>query len=362
MPVKRKCKRCPTGLRTQFFLSHILAPAATGFTDGAAHHQHVDEAAVVHVQVVPVVQAGTHNHHGTALGIVCVLCKFTCHTNHQFRFHTGVFFLPCRGVRFVCKIIFGNVFIVQTVVHAVLCNQQIEYGRHQLRFTIGQRDFFHRHFAVNHFVMFAAIVAEADAYHIVRTLFQRTRCKDFLTLRFGFQVPFGATVPTEAHRTVWHGQAVGILIPNNGFPFGIFLFAQLLVQLGRTQAVTRTVALLIFVQAHQHRHIGQATGVVFKIIGRIVDVEFFQNHMSHGHGQCRIRTLARRHPDVAEFRHFAEVGRDGNGFRAFVTHFGVEVCVRRTRHRDVRTPNQQVVGVIPVGRFGNVGLLAPCLR
>ena len=225
MPVKRKCKRCPTGLRTQFFLSHIMAPAATGFTDGAAHHQHVDEAAVVHVQVVPVVQAGTHNHHGTALGIVCVLCKFTCHTNHQFRFHTGVFFLPCRGVRFVFKIIFGNIFITQTVVHAVLCNQQIEYGRHQLRFAVGQRDFFHRHFAVNHFVVFAAIVAEADAHHIVRTLFQRTRREDFLALRFGFQIPFGAAVPTEAHRTVRHGQAVGIFIPNNGFPFGIFLFA-----------------------------------------------------------------------------------------------------------------------------------------
>ena len=273
-----------------------------------------------------------------------------------------MFFLPCRGVRFVFKIIFGNVFIVQTVIHAVLCNQQIEYGCHQLCFTVGQRDFFHRHFAVNHFVVFAAIVAEADAHHIVGTLFQRTRREDFLALRFGFQVPFGAAVPTETHRTVRHGQAVGIFIPNNGFPFGIFLFAQLLVQLGRTQAVTRTVALLVFVQAHQHRHIGQATGVVFKIIGRIVDVEFFQNHMSHGHGQCRIRTLARRHPDVAEFRHFAEVGRDGDGFRAFVTHFGVEVCVRRARHRNVRTPNQQVVGVIPVGRFGNVGLLAPCLR
>ena len=292
---------------------------------------------------------------------MCVLCKFTRHTNHQFRFHASVFFLPCRSVRFVFKIIFGNVFIVQTVVHAVLCNQQIEYGRHQLCFTVGQRDFFHRHFAVNHFVVFAAIVAKADAHHIVRTLFQRTRCKDFLTLRFGFQVPFGAAVPTEAHRTVRHGQAVGILIPNNGFPFGIFLFAQLLVQLGRTQTVTRTVALLVFVQAHQHRHIGQAASVVFKIIGRIVDVEFFQNHMTHGHGQCRIRTLARRHPDIAEFRHFAEVGRDGDGFRAFVTHFGIKVCVRRTRHRDVRTPNQQVVGVIPVGRFGNVGLFAPCL-
>ena len=49
VPVERESQRRPAGLRTQFFLSHIMAPAAAGLADGAAHHQHVDQAAIVHV-------------------------------------------------------------------------------------------------------------------------------------------------------------------------------------------------------------------------------------------------------------------------------------------------------------------------
>jgi hypothetical protein len=47
-----------------------MRPAAARLADAAAHHQHVDDAAVVHVHVVPVVQAGADDDHGLALGLL----------------------------------------------------------------------------------------------------------------------------------------------------------------------------------------------------------------------------------------------------------------------------------------------------
>ncbi len=47
----------PAGLRPQLFLAHIVRPAAARLADAAAHHQQVDDAAIDHVHVVPMVDA-----------------------------------------------------------------------------------------------------------------------------------------------------------------------------------------------------------------------------------------------------------------------------------------------------------------
>ncbi len=63
LPVKGKRQRLPAGLRTQFFLAHVVRPAATALTDTAAEDQHIDQATVVHIEVIPVVQTGTDDNH-----------------------------------------------------------------------------------------------------------------------------------------------------------------------------------------------------------------------------------------------------------------------------------------------------------
>ena len=63
LPVKAKRQRLPAGLRTQFFLAHIVCPAATALADTATEHQHIDQTAIVHIEVIPVVQTGTHDNH-----------------------------------------------------------------------------------------------------------------------------------------------------------------------------------------------------------------------------------------------------------------------------------------------------------
>ena len=84
--------------------------------------------------------------------------------------------------------------------------------------------------------------------------------------------------------------------------------------------------------------------------------------MAHRHGDRGVGALLGVHPQVGELGDFGIVGRDRHGLGALVAHLGEEVRVRRARLRHVGAPGDDVAGVVPVGRFGHVGLLAPDLR
>ena len=84
--------------------------------------------------------------------------------------------------------------------------------------------------------------------------------------------------------------------------------------------------------------------------------------MTHRHCHRRIGSLLRSQPQVAQFGDFCVVRGNCYCFGAFITNFSKEVRIRGTGLRYVRAPCQNVAGVIPVGRFRYVGLLAPGLR
>ena len=98
-PVQCKGQRRPAGLRAQFFLAYIVRPTATRLADTAAHHQHVDDAAVVHVSVVPVVHGCADDHHGLAMGLVGVFGKLARHGDELLTRRAGDALLPGRCVR-----------------------------------------------------------------------------------------------------------------------------------------------------------------------------------------------------------------------------------------------------------------------
>ncbi len=98
VPVEREGKRCPAGLRAQLFLPHIMAPAAAGLADTAAHHQHVDDATIVHVHVVPVVETGTEDDHGTTISLFGIGCEFAGDSNDLVARDTCDLLRPGRGI------------------------------------------------------------------------------------------------------------------------------------------------------------------------------------------------------------------------------------------------------------------------
>ena len=84
--------------------------------------------------------------------------------------------------------------------------------------------------------------------------------------------------------------------------------------------------------------------------------------MAHGHRHRRVGALLGVQPEVGELGDLGIVGRHRHRLGALVAHFGEEVRVGRARLRHVGAPGDDEAGVVPVGRFGHVGLLAPDLR
>ena len=156
VPVGSKGDRYPAGLRSQFFLTDVMRPAAAGFADAAAHHQQVNRATVGHVHVVPVVDPGADDDHGFATRFVRGFGKFARDADDFVRRYAGQFFLPGGGAGDVVAVVFGNVVAAQVVINAVVGKGQIKNGRHLHYAPIGECQAAAGDVAVQDFVMLAA--------------------------------------------------------------------------------------------------------------------------------------------------------------------------------------------------------------
>ena len=231
LPVEGKRQRLPAGLRTQFFLAHVVRPAAAALPDAAAEDQHIDQAAIVHIEVEPVVQTGADDDHRTAVGLIGVIGELARGTDNMRPGNAGDFLRPCRGIRFHVIIAAGAVFIAQTAIQTVVGHGQIVHGSDQHARAVGFLQAFDRQFVQQHVFQFdfikvlgtfAAKIGEADVGDIVMATQQAQAQFDIFagfTVAL-FKVPFAFIAPAEADRTVRYGD-FALLIKSDGFPFRI---------------------------------------------------------------------------------------------------------------------------------------------
>ena len=369
LPVKGERQRLPAGLRTQFFLAHIVRPTAAALTDAAAEDKHIDQAAVVHVEVEPVVEARPDDNHRATMGLIGVIGKFTCSADDMRAGDAGDLLRPGRGVGFHVIVAGGAVFIVQTAFQAIVGHGQIVNGGHQSGGAVGQLQAFGRQFVQQNifevdFVevlrTFAAEVREADVRHFIMAAQQaQTQLNLFASFTVAlFEVPFAFVAPAESEGTVRYGH-VALLVKGDGFPFRIVLLTKRIHEVGGAQRTACGVITVALLEHHQHRHVGIAAHIIGEILARLIEMELTQHHMAHRQRHRGIGTLLRRQPQIAEFGDFGVVRGDRHGFSAFVADFGKEVGIRGTGLRHVGAPGDNVAGVIPVRRFGDVGLFAP---
>ena len=132
-----------------------MRPAAAGLSDTAAHHQHVDDAAVVHVHVVPVVQPGTDDDHGAPAGLLRVECEFARHRDDLVARTPRDLFRPGRRVRLQIVVALAEILAAETAIDAVVGDEQIEHRRYD-SFTIGELQRFGRHIPLQHIRMIGA--------------------------------------------------------------------------------------------------------------------------------------------------------------------------------------------------------------
>ncbi len=146
VPVQAKGQGQPAALRTEFFLADIVGPAAAGLADATAEHEHVDQPAVVHVHVVPVVHRRTDDDHRASTGLVGVVGKLAGDLDRLLATHTGDLLLPGRGARHRgVVIVLGNVGAAQATVDRQVGRRQVEHGGDFRHAAIGQHHAVHRH-------------------------------------------------------------------------------------------------------------------------------------------------------------------------------------------------------------------------
>ena len=372
-PIQPEGQRQPAGLRPQLFLPDIMRPAAAGLADAAAHHQEIDDPPVVHVHVVPVIQPGPEDHHGFAQGLLGVAGEFPRHGDDLAARHAGDGLGPGRriGRRVVERL--RHIFAAEAAVEAVIGGEQVEDGGDQRLAVLGlhalDRNPAHQHVgmigAQEMIVLAVAEIGEADFGDVVMIVIDDQAELELVLLAAGLlllQVPLALFAPAEADRALRHDDGAAGAVDRHGLPVGIVRFAQGVVEFGRPQQALGHIVAVALLQPHQHRHVGVLPAVALEILGLPVEVKFAQDHVAHGHGQRCVGALLGMQPDVGEFRRLGIVRADHRALGALVARLGIEMGVRRAGLRHVRAPDQQESGIVPIGAFRHVGLLAPGLR
>ena len=176
LPVKAKRQRSPAGLRTQFFLADIVRPAAAALPYATAEDQHIDQPAVVHIHMEPVVHARADDDHRTTVGFFRVFSELARDADHLMAGNAGDFFRPGWRIGFNLIVAGGAVSVVEAAIQTVVSHRQIVDAGDQRFAAVGQfqaldrqlmqHDFIQRH-AVEMFAFGAAEVREADVRHLI---------------------------------------------------------------------------------------------------------------------------------------------------------------------------------------------------
>ncbi len=370
-PVEREGERQPARLRPQLFLADIMRPAAAGLADATAQHQHVDGAAVVHVAVEPMVHGGADDDHRAALGLLGIEREFARHRDDLVARHAADLFRPGRRIGLVVVVGLGDMLAAEAAIEAVIGGEQVEHRGDQ-RLAVLQFHPLGRHFAHQHagmvgageiVVLAIAEIGEADVGQLILVVGEGQPQVGGAAVGFLFlQIPFALLAPAEADRAGRRHDALGGLVEGDGLPFRIVGLAEIVGEIGGAQLPVRHEAVALLHQLHQHRHVGVLPDIVLEILGLLVEIEFAQDDVAHRHGERRVGALLHRDPQVGEFRGFRIVRADHHALGAAVARLGIEVRIGRAGLRDIRAPQNEEAGIVPVGALGHVGLLAPGLR
>ena len=175
---------------------------------------------------------------------------------------------------------------------------------------------------------------------------------------FQIQVPAAFLVPAETDAAVGHHEAPGSGVEQHGLPLGV---VRGVAQVGRPQEPAGLELTLVFFQHDRKGQVGVGFGVGAEILALTLDVEFLQDHVAHGHGECGICPRLGRQPGVGELDVLGVVRGHGGHPGAAVAGLREEVGVGCPRHGQVGAPDDHVGGFVPVGALRHIGLLAPHL-
>ncbi len=321
--------------------------------------------------MVPVVEPRTEDDHRLALRLFRVVGEVARGRDDLIARNAGDLFRPGRGKRHVV-VERGCCVSAEALIDPVMGDDKVVDGGDE-RVTVLQLELLHGDVAAKHVAMRGTCeiralrarteIGEVDPDNRIAAVNQAQRQVDFAVLAIAlFQVPFALVTPAKSDRTQRGDDVAGALVIGDRLPFGIVGFIEGAIEIGGSDEAFRDIAVAALHQPHEHRHVGVFAAIIAEIFRMPVDVEFLQHDMAERHRQRTVGALLGCHPQIGELRRFRIVRANDHRLRALVPDLGVEVRVGRARLRDVRTPQHQEGRIVPVGAFGDIGLLAPGLR
>ena len=347
-----------------------MTPATTGLADAAAHDQEVDDPPVVHVHMVPVVQTGAKDDHGTTVGLFGIECKLAGNRDDLVARHARDLLGPGRRIGLVVVIGRRAACVLEPTVEAVIGDEQIEHGRDE-RVAFGKLHLPGRNGTQQHAVVVRSLevvvlaiaeIGKADRGDLVMVPIHDEGHVEFDILALAvlvLEIPLALLAPAKADGAIRDDDLLGLAVDGDRLPVGVVGLAESALEVGRAQQLLGDVMSVLLHQADQHRHVGVAAAVVLEILCLPVEVELAQHDVPQRHGQRSISALLGMQPHVGELRGLRIVRRHDDRLGALVADLGIEMSVRRPRLRNVGSPEHQEAGIVPVGRFRNIRLLAP---
>ena len=163
--------------------------------------------------------------------------------------------------------------------------------------------------------------------------------------------------PTVADGAVRHPRLAGEGVPHQELPLTV-----LAVAVARQTTRAEVLARLPVAYLDEERQIGVLLGVLLEVVDLPVAVELGEQDVVHRQPEGGILAGVAGNPPVGVLGDLGEVGAEDRELRSCVADLGDEVGVGRTGHVEVGAHDRDETGVVPVGRFVHVGLLAPDLR
>ncbi len=148
------------------------------------------------------------------------------------------------------------------------------------------------------------------------------------------------------------------LIPDQELPARVFHVA-CASNLTGAQHAARHIRLIHLVKHHQEGCIGVTLQIIQEVGCRVLVVEFFQDDMVHCHPKSAILPGMNRNPPIGILGYLVEIRREDHQLGPGMARLGGKVHVRSAGHAHVGAHGCDELGIVPVGAFGHIGLLAP---
>ena len=308
-PVEPERQRQPARLRAQLFLADVVGPAAARLADTAAHDQHVDQPAVVHVVVEPVVHRGADDDHRAAVRLVGVARELTRHLDDLGARHAGDLFLPGRRAGHIVVVVCGDVTAAEAAIEAVLRQQQVVHrgdlalsppreraGGAPACALLRMSSTFTE---VPFLVLDAAEVREADVGETVagvRPGSDAGACRGrWLSRCSMFHLALFA--PAETDGAVGRDQLAAGLVEGDRLPLGVVGSRRARRKVAkRAGSARRPGCRHRAVPASPASACRSTAGIIAEIRRRLLEVELAQHDVAEGERQCRVGALLRDAP------------------------------------------------------------------